>query len=65
MGNSKILITGGAGYIGCVLVQKLMESKKMWSMMDFDTVEDRRWKKTLADRDWETCNKYFRVSHSN
>jgi len=49
MRNAKILITGGAGYIGCVLVQKLMESKKMWSMMDFDTLEDSRWKKTLAD----------------
>lgn len=35
--NPKILITGGAGYIGTVLVQKLMEAKKQWSMMDFTT----------------------------
>jgi len=29
---TKILITGGCGYIGSVLTQKLMESKKVWTL---------------------------------
>lgn len=35
--NEKILITGGSGYIGSVLTQKLMESKKVWSLSVFDS----------------------------
>jgi len=35
MKYEKILITGGCGYIGSVLTQKLMESKKVWSLSDW------------------------------
>ena len=36
--SEKILITGGAGYIGSVLTQKLMESKKVWSLSSWNKV---------------------------
>ena len=34
--HPKILITGGAGYVGTVLVQKLMEAKKQYTMRDMN-----------------------------
>jgi|TARA_A100000172_G_scaffold78139_1_gene63321 nucleoside-diphosphate-sugar epimerase len=49
--NPTILITGGAGYIGTVLVQKLMESKKMWGLKDFNMKDPRGgwWKDTYPN----------------
>jgi nucleoside-diphosphate-sugar epimerase len=49
--HPKILITGGAGYIGTVLVQKLMESKKMWGQRDFNRKDTsgHYWKRHLPN----------------
>lgn len=44
----KILITGGAGYIGTVLVQKLMESAKMWTQKSVS-------KKDMKGRWYKDC----------
>ena len=38
MKYEKILITGGCGYIGSVLTQKLMESKKVWSLTGWSKI---------------------------
>lgn len=38
MSYEKILITGGCGYIGSVLTQKLMESKKVWSLSSWEKI---------------------------
>jgi len=49
--HPNILITGGAGYIGSVLVQKFMEAKKMYNMKTVNrkNKEGKWWKETTPN----------------
>jgi nucleoside-diphosphate-sugar epimerase len=48
----RILITGGAGYIGSVLVQKFIESKKAWTLASYDSVSVTGASKFVSPGKW-------------